>query len=114
MDFLFYTNVERYGNTILWRGYENGKPFMRREQHRPTLYLPNKEGNYRSLLENRPISKRQFESMSEAKEFIERLEELAKKNREFSQTLDEKAKKTFEDIVLQLNPKDLKEYYDVQ
>ena len=68
----FYTNVERYGNTILWRGYENGKPFMRREQHRPTLYLPNKEGNYRSLLENRPISKRQFESMSEAKEFIER------------------------------------------
>jgi DNA polymerase elongation subunit (family B) len=68
----FYTNVERYGNTILWRGYENGKPFMRREQYKPTLYLPNKDGKYRSLLGNRPLSKRQFESMSEAKEFIER------------------------------------------
>jgi uncharacterized protein YeeX (DUF496 family) len=57
-------------------------------------------------------AKKSFENRRQ--DFIERLEELAKKNREFSQTLDEKAKKTFEDIVLQLNPKDLKEYYDVQ
>lgn len=68
----FYTNVERYGNTILWRGYENGKPFSRREKYAPTLFLPSKNGGYRSLIGNRPLAPRHCDSMSEAKEFIER------------------------------------------
>jgi len=68
----FYTNVERFGNTILWRGYENGVSFMRREQYRPTLFLPKKDGEFRSLIGNRPLDRRSCESMSEAKEFIER------------------------------------------
>lgn len=72
----FYTNVERFGNTILWRGYENGRSFMRREQYKPTLFLPNKDGKYRSLIGNRPLSSRPCDSMSEAKEFIERHKEV--------------------------------------
>lgn len=68
----FYTNVERFGNTILWRGYEDGVPFMRREQYRPKLFLPSKDGDYTSLIERRRLSPRAFDSMSEAKEFIER------------------------------------------
>jgi DNA polymerase elongation subunit (family B) len=68
----FYTNVERFGNTILWRGYENGKSFMRREQFKPTLFLANKDGKYKSLIGNRPLSPRVCDSMGDAKEFIER------------------------------------------
>jgi DNA polymerase elongation subunit (family B) len=68
----FYTNVERFANTILWRGYENGKSFMRREQFKPTLFLPNKDGKYKSLIGNRALSPRVCDSMGDAKEFIER------------------------------------------
>jgi hypothetical protein len=32
----FYTSVERYGNYILHRGYENGKRFSYREEFSPT------------------------------------------------------------------------------
>ena len=67
----FYTNVERFGNNILWRGYENGKPFTRKEKFKPTLFLPDKDGDYRSLISNRPLSPRHCLSMAEAKEFIE-------------------------------------------
>lgn len=69
---LFYTSVERYGNNILWRGYENDKAFMRREQFKPTLFLPSKDGKYRSLIGGRPLGPRVCDSMAEAKEFIER------------------------------------------
>lgn len=68
----FYTSVERFGNNILWRGYENGKSFMRRESYKPTLFLPSKDGQYRSLIGNRSLAPRRCESMAEAKEFIER------------------------------------------
>lgn len=68
----FYTNVERYGNNILWRGYENGKPFMRKEKYAPTLFLPDRDGEYRSLIGNRALSPRPCESMFDAKEFIDR------------------------------------------
>jgi hypothetical protein len=46
--------------------------------------------------------------------FIENLEELKRKNRELSNTLDEQSKKKFEEIFLEITPKNLKEYYDIQ
>ena len=53
----FYTNVERYGSNILWRGYENGKAFSRRVKFQPTLYLPTKQDTpFYSLIGNRPIA----------------------------------------------------------
>ena len=72
----FYTSVERFGNNILWRGYENGKSFMRREAYKPTLFLPSKDGQYKSLVGARSLSPRLCESMSEAKDFIERHKEV--------------------------------------
>ena len=36
----FYTNVYQIGNSILVRGYENGKSFSDREEFRPTFYVP--------------------------------------------------------------------------
>lgn len=69
----FYTNVERYGNSILWRGYDNGRQFMKKVQFQPTLYLPVKENaEYKTLIDEKPIGPKKFESMSAAKDFIER------------------------------------------
>jgi DNA polymerase elongation subunit (family B) len=45
---------------------------MRRHQYRPTLFLPSKDGTYKSLIGDRPLGPRVCDSMAEAKEFIER------------------------------------------
>jgi DNA polymerase elongation subunit (family B) len=71
----FYTSVERYGNNILHRGYENGKRFSYRVPFQPTLYVHTPkagEEGYRSLTEgNLPLSPHKFGDMREAKNFIE-------------------------------------------
>ena len=69
----FYTSVDRWGNNILWRGYENGKRFSRKVPFKPTLYLHTRKpgGEYRSLVGNKELHPKTFDSMSEAKQFVE-------------------------------------------
>ena len=71
----FYTSVERYGNNILWRGYENGKRFSYRVPFEPTLYIHTPKAGaegYKSLTEGGlPVSPTKFGDMKEAKTFIE-------------------------------------------
>ena len=46
----FYTNVQLIGNQFLVRGYENGKYVMKREEWKPTLFVPSKrKSEYRTL-----------------------------------------------------------------
>lgn len=73
----FYTNVERHMNDIRWRGYENGKPFMRKVRYKPTLYVRAKQNaTHRSLLGNVPLGATQLDSMSEAKNFINQYKDV--------------------------------------
>ena len=70
----FYTSVERFGNNILWRGYENGERFSYKVPFKPTLFLQSKNvdgSKYKTLHGNYPVAPKQFGSMSEAKTFIE-------------------------------------------
>lgn len=68
----FYTNAVRYGNKILWRGYENGRKFMRKVDYTPSLYLENTTGcGLFSLDKNKPLKRYEFETMAEAKKFTE-------------------------------------------
>jgi DNA polymerase elongation subunit (family B) len=75
----FYTSVERYGSTILWRGYENGKSFSRKVKYEPTLYLATKDQDspIRSLIGNKSLKAKKFDSMSDAKDFVERYKEVS-------------------------------------
>lgn len=74
----FYTNVERYGNSILWRGYENGKAFSRKVKYQPTMYLPTRhETEYKSLLGSKPVAPKQFNDMSEVKNFLEQYKDVS-------------------------------------
>lgn len=75
----FYTSVERWGNQILWRGYENGKRFSRKVPFKPTLYIQTRKpgGEYRSLIGNHELHPKQFDSMSEAKEFVEEYKDVS-------------------------------------
>jgi len=74
----FYTNVERYGNNILWRGYENGRQFMKRVKFQPTLFLPTKtETQFKTLINQKPVAPKKFESMGDTKDFIERYRDVS-------------------------------------
>ena len=76
----FYTSVERYGQNILWRGYDaNGKRFSKKVHFEPTLYCNTKDGepsNFTSLQGDIPLMPMKQDSMRHAKEFIERYKDV--------------------------------------
>ena len=65
----FFTNVARYGNSILYRGYMDGKRIHKKVPFQPTLYVPDKKGTW-TTLDKQTVSPMQFEDMKAAKEFI--------------------------------------------
>ena len=65
----FFTNVARYGNSILYRGYMDGKRIHKKVPFLPTLYVPDKKGTW-TTLDKQTVSPMQFEDMKAAKEFI--------------------------------------------
>jgi DNA polymerase elongation subunit (family B) len=74
----FYTSVERFANSILWRGYENGRRFSRKVDYKPTLFISSKEDvNFYSLLGNKFVKPKKFDSMSIAKEFLEQYKDVS-------------------------------------
>jgi len=67
----FYTCVNRYGNNILYRGYDGtGTSVARKIKFSPTLYLQtNKPTGYHSV-DGTPVEPREFDTMRDAKDFI--------------------------------------------
>ena len=68
----FYTNVARYANSILYRGYDNdGNRVSKRIYYKPTMYLPAKEETLSSwrTLKGDIVEPMLFGSMREVKEF---------------------------------------------
>jgi len=75
----FYTSVERYGNNILWRGYENNKRFERKVKFSPTLFVGgDKSGTsqHTSLTTGRPMTSVVMDTMREAKDWIEQYKDV--------------------------------------
>ena len=66
----FYTNVTRYGNMLLYRGYENGQKVQKRIKFQPTLFVNTpKETPWKSLT-GIPVAPIKMESMRDAKEWV--------------------------------------------
>ncbi|BCV00615.1 MAG: hypothetical protein CM15mV36_1050 [Caudoviricetes sp.] len=67
----FYTNIQLAGDTILYRGYEDGEPVQFRTQFSPTLYVLSKNATeeYKTL-DGRPVAPMQFQTAREARDFI--------------------------------------------
>ena len=72
----FYTSVERFGNNILYRGYEHGKAVARKERFMPTLYLQTPQDSVWKTLEGYTVKPVIFEEMREASDFIKRYEHV--------------------------------------
>ena len=68
----FYTNIQLAGDTILYRGYENGEPVQYRASFSPTLYvLSNKKEKFKTL-DGRNVSPIEFQTAREARDFIKK------------------------------------------
>ena len=71
----FYTHFSKLGNHILVRGYNNGKKFIDKVEYNPTLYLPSKDGEYRTL-DGQPVAPVSQGTMRDAMEFMKRYEDV--------------------------------------
>ena len=72
----FYTNIQLAGDTILYRGYENGKSVQYRASFSPTLYVLSKKKEKFTTLDGRYVSPVKFHNAREAREFIKQYEHV--------------------------------------
>ena len=67
----FYTSVSRYGNQLLYRGYQDGKRVQRKIKYCPTYFVStNKPTNWHAL-DGTPVAPLQMDSMRDAKDWVE-------------------------------------------
>ena len=73
----FYTSVCRYGNKILYRGYENGQRIEERIPFSPTLFVESAKasGQYKTLY-GVPCEPIEMGSMSEAQDFVKQYRDI--------------------------------------
>ena len=65
----FYTNVQCFGNSILYRGVMDGKKVKQRIDYQPSLYIHSKKGTYKSL-DGTLLQRKKFDDIKEAREYI--------------------------------------------
>ena len=70
-----YTNVTLLGDTILCRGYENGRQISFREVIKPTLFVPSQKGDWRSV-DGQKMSPVVQDGARRAREFIAKYKDV--------------------------------------
>jgi len=77
----FYTNVLRYKNYILHRGYQNnGERFMRKEYFQPTLFVSSKKKEGWIGFDGQDVAPIEFESMFEANQWLKQNIDVSGRN----------------------------------
>ena len=72
----FYTNVQCFGNSILYRGVMGGKRVKQRIDYQPSLYVPHRKNGFSAFksLEGYPLDQKKFDDIKEAREFIKKFD----------------------------------------
>jgi DNA polymerase elongation subunit (family B) len=73
----FYTNISRYGNQLLYRGYKDGRRIQTKIPFSPTLYVPVEKSTAWKALDGKSVEPVRLETMREAKEFVERYKDVS-------------------------------------
>ena len=77
----FYTNVLRYKNYILHRGYQtNGERFMRKEYFQPKMFVSSKNKTEWTGFDGQPVAPLDFESMYEANQWLKQNIDVSGRN----------------------------------
>ena len=66
----FYTSVNRFGNNILYRGFEDGERIAKKVPYMPTLFVKSTHETGWFNLQNEPVLPKTFDSMRDARDFI--------------------------------------------
>lgn len=74
----FYTNFYSKGNTVVVRGYVDGKRFNDKIKYQPTLYVPSKQGHseYHNIY-GEPVEPIEFSEIREARDFYRQYEDVS-------------------------------------
>ena len=72
----YYTNVQVYGNNILFRGVNNGRRFGKKIPYSPTLFLPSKKPTDFKSLHGDFLEPKKFKTIRETRDFIKKYEEV--------------------------------------
>lgn len=66
-----YTDVKRFGNNIMYRGYnEHGAPIQKKYKFSPTLFVRSDEPSEWSTIYGDPVTPMEFDTMKEASDFV--------------------------------------------
>ena len=77
----FYTNVLRYKNYILHRGYyDNGERFSRKEYFQPKMFVSSKNKTEWTGLDGQSVAPIDFESMFEAGQWLKQNIDVSGRN----------------------------------
>ena len=68
----FYTSIDRFGSTLLYRGYSGGQRVKKRIPFKPTLFVNAKKGSGWTTLDGKSVEPIEFETMREATDFCKR------------------------------------------
>ena len=71
MNTNFYTNVSRYGNSLLYRGYRNGKKIQTKIKYKPTYFVNTPNKTPWKALDGTKVAPIKFDSMRDAKEWLQ-------------------------------------------
>jgi DNA polymerase elongation subunit (family B) len=77
----FYTNVARYGSSILYRGYKDHLLIQKKIKYEPTFHIPGKDDdeNFRAL-DGCPVGSIKPGTMRECKDFIDKYKDVSNFN----------------------------------
>lgn len=85
----FYTNVQCFGNNILYRGIIDGKRVKQRIEYSPSLYIPftrNFGTTPFQSLEGEPLQQKIFGDIRSARDFVKQFEGVSNASKIYGQT----------------------------
>jgi len=82
----FYTNVQSFGNNILYRGIKNGKRVKERVEYSPSLFLPSKKITNFTSLEGDYLDQKIFGDIRSARDFIKQFDGVSNAQKIYGQT----------------------------
>lgn len=75
---MFYTSVVRYGNSMLYRGYNNrGERVIRKDFFKPEFFVPSKKETGWHGLDGSSVGPVSFDSMREAKNWLDQYKDVS-------------------------------------
>ena len=72
----YYTNLFCYGNSIMYRGIDNGRRVKKRISYSPVLFLPTNKNTEWSGLHGEKLEPKKFETIRDARDFIKKYDEV--------------------------------------